>query len=180
MIYRVTILIVSWWKEGLPGKEPKEKIRCLWYLYHCQDDSNDLLAAIYFKPGPCKPTGSIACPGHISFGTLPSFSLLFQINTVLCLVSQFRQPAVQQGLTLGYSGQIIAFPCTVRQMPYFTQRWRVFNVGVKTSHPGSYLQKRKMLLLWKAKEMKAGNEGRQKKPHKGRKPVSWSDGVWMV
>lgn len=55
LIYRVTLLILAWWTEGLPGQKPKENIGCLWYLYHCQDDSNDLLAAICFKPGPCKP-----------------------------------------------------------------------------------------------------------------------------
>lgn len=121
--------------------------------------------------------GSIVCPGHVPFGTLPSVSLLFQINTVLCLVSQLMQPTLKQGLTLGYSEQIITFPCAVRQMPYFTQRWRFF-LGMKTYHPGFHLHKQKILLLWKAEEMKAGNEGRQK--NKDRKLVSWRGGVWMV
>ena len=55
LIYRVTLLILARWTEGLPGQNPKENTGCLLYLYHCQDDSNDLLAAICFKPGPCKP-----------------------------------------------------------------------------------------------------------------------------
>lgn len=185
MIYRVTVLIVAWWKEGLPGQEPEENIRCLWYLYRCQDDNNDLLATTHAtrtSQARHPVAGSIVCPGHVPFVTFPSVSLLFQINTVLCLVSQLMQPALKQRLTLGYSEQIITFPCAVRQMPYFTQRqsWLVFFffLKVKTYRPGSHLHKQKILLLWKAEEMKAGNEGRQK--NKGRKLVYWRGGVWMV
>lgn len=43
-------------RRDLPEQKPKENIRCLWYLHHCQDDSNDLLAAIQFKPGPSSQT----------------------------------------------------------------------------------------------------------------------------
>ena len=105
--------------------------------------------------------GSIVYPGQVPFGTFPSVTLLFQVNTAVCLVSQLMKPALKQGLTLHYSEQIRTFPCAVRQMPYFTQRQN-FLLGVKTYLPGSHLHKQKILLLWNTEEMKAGNEGRQK------------------
>lgn len=109
--------------------------------------------------------GSVVRPGRVPFGTFLSVSLLFQINTVLCLVFQLMQPALEQGLTLGYSEQIITFPCVLDRC-HTSPRDRVFFLGAKTYRPVSHLHKQKNLLLWKAEEMKAGKEGRQK--NKGR------------
>lgn len=101
--------------------------------------------------------GSIVRPGRVPFGTFLSVSLLFQINTVLCLVFQLMQPALEQGLTLGYSEQIITFPCMLDRCHTSPRDRVVFFSGSKNLSPYVSLAQTENFASLKS----GGNEGRK-------------------
>lgn len=84
-------------------------------------------------------------------GGFPSDSLLFQINTALCIVSQLTQPALEQGLTLSYSEQIRTIFCAVGQIEisprdggFFLWEWKLITLGLAcTNRKISFFEKQR-------------------------------------